>query len=86
MQIILPFQWDKKSVNISILEMPENPYIVPTITGAKTMTREEIILRIESAIYDKDWAAIELLLDDLQIEDNTGAGYTQYEDEDYPED
>ena len=33
------------------------------------LTREEIILRLEAAIYDKDWAAVELLLEDLQIED-----------------
>jgi hypothetical protein len=31
------------------------------------MTREEIIMRLEAAIYDKDWAAVELLLEDLQV-------------------
>ena len=39
------------------------------------MTHEEIITRLEVAIEDKDWPAVELLLDDLRSfvnEDNWG--------------
>ena len=47
------------------------------------MKREEIILRLEAAIYEKDWAAVELLLEDLQIDDeNLDQGYDQFVDSD----
>ena len=50
------------------------------------MTKEEIILRLESAIHNKDWADIELLLDDLQIEEvDTDQGYDQFVDDDWNE-
>ena len=48
------------------------------------MTKEEIILRLESAIDNKDWADIELLLDDLQIEEvDTEQGYDQFVDDEW---
>jgi hypothetical protein len=47
------------------------------------MTHEGIILRLESAIHDKDWAAVELLLEDLRIfADNDGWGTITWEEED----
>jgi hypothetical protein len=47
------------------------------------MKRHEIILRLEAALYDKDWAAVELLLDDLQMDnDNLDQGYDQFVDSD----
>ena len=50
------------------------------------LTREEIIMRLEAAIYDKDWAAVELLLEDLQIDEiDTTQGYDQFANEDFEE-
>jgi len=43
----------------------------------KVMTNEEIVMRLEAALYDKDWAAIELLLEDIQVD--------AYEIEDFDE-
>ena len=34
------------------------------------MKKEDIILRLESALENKDWADIELLLEDLQLDDD----------------
>ena len=48
------------------------------------LSTEEIIMRLEAAIYDKDWAAVELLLEDLQIEEvDSAQGYDQFVDEDF---
>ena len=85
MQLNLPYKFDNQSMNISSLELPDYPYIVST-SGAKIMTKEEIILRLESAIDNKDWADIELLLDDLQLEEvDTDQGYDQFVDDDWNE-
>ena len=61
---------------------------IKTLTLIKMDDRghEEIILRLESAIHNKDWADIELLLDDLQIEEvDTDQGYDQFVDDDWNE-
>jgi len=47
------------------------------------MKRQDIIIRLEAALYDKDWAAIELLLDDLEMDnENLDQGYDQFVDSD----
>ncbi len=85
MLLNLPYKFDEKTMNISTLELQQYPYIVTT-NGVKIMTKEEIILRLESAIHNKDWADIELLLDDLQIEEvDTDQGYDQFVDDDWNE-
>ena len=85
MQLNLPYKFDEKTMNISTLELQQYPYIVTT-NGVKIMTKEEIILRLESAIHNKDWADIELLLDDLQIEEvDTDQGYDQFVEDDWNE-
>ena len=57
MQLNLPYKFDNQSMNISALELPDYPYIVST-SGAKIMTKEEIILRLESAIDNKDTGSV----------------------------
>ena len=85
MQLNLPYKFDEQTMNISALELPDYPCIVST-SGAKIMTKEEIILRLESAIDNEDWADIELLLDDLQLEEvDTDQGYDQFVDDDWNE-
>ena len=70
MNIVLPWVHDDNCTTVTQINLSSYPYLLTTKKGVSRMlTREEIILRLEAAIYDKDWAAVELLLEDLQIED-----------------
>ena len=48
MQLNLPFKFNEETMNISSLQYETYPYIVST-SGAKTMSIEEIIMRLEAA-------------------------------------
>ncbi len=74
-----------ENTSVTELNLADYPYLVSTKQGAdKMLSIEEIIMRLEAAIYDKDWAAAELLLEDLQIEDESfDQGYDQFANEDY---
>ena len=61
------FRWIYFKKFFTELNLVDYPYLVSTKKEGYTMTREEIIMRLEAAIYDKDWAAVELLLEDLQV-------------------
>ncbi len=65
MQLNLPFKFNEETMNISSLQYETYPYIVST-SGAKTMSIEEIIMRLEVAYEEKDWDAVDLLLQDLR--------------------
>ena len=67
MGIVLPWNFLEENTSVTELNLPDYPYLVSTKKEGYTMTREEIIMRLEAAIYDKDWAAVELLLEDLQV-------------------
>ena len=67
MGIVLPWNFLVENTSVTELNLVDYPYLVSTKKEGYTMTREEIIMRLEAAIYDKDWAAVELLLDDLQV-------------------
>ena len=67
MGIVLPWNFLVENTSVTELNLVDYPYLVSTKKEGYTMTREEIIMRLESAIYDKDWAAVELLLEDLQV-------------------
>tara|TARA_R100000742_G_C4246276_1_gene65178 strand:+ start:385 stop:651 length:267 start_codon:yes stop_codon:yes gene_type:complete len=83
MRINLPYNVDKNSTTISNLNLPKYPYLVGNKQEIYIMKREDIIIRLEAALYDKDWAAIELLLDDLQMDnENLDQGYDQFVDSD----
>jgi len=83
MIVNLPYKVDENSTTISSLNLPEYPYLVGNKQESYIMKREDIIIRLEAALYDKDWAAIELLLDDLQMDDeNLDQGYDQFVDSD----
>ena len=70
MNVVLPWVHDDNCTTVTQINLSSYPYLLTTKKGVRRMlTREEIILRLEAAIYDKDWAAVELLLEDLQIED-----------------
>ena len=67
MGIVLQWNFLVENTSVTELNLVDYPYLVSTKMEGYTMTREEIIMRLESAIYDKDWAAVELLLEDLQV-------------------
>ena len=85
MGIVLPWNFLVENTSVTELNLAEYPYLVSTKQGAdKMLSTEEIIMRLEAAIYDKDWAAVELLLEDLQIEEvDSAQGYDQIVDEDF---
>ena len=79
MNILLPYGYDEKCTSVS----QPLPYLKATKAETYIMKKEDIILRLEAAIYEKDWAAVELLLEDLQIDDqNLDQGYDQFVDSD----
>tara|TARA_B100000927_G_C16456804_1_gene466166 strand:- start:1654 stop:1914 length:261 start_codon:yes stop_codon:yes gene_type:complete len=81
--INIQYNVDKDSTTISSLILPDYPYLVGNQQETYIMKREDIIIRLEAALYDKDWAAIELLLDDLQMDDeNLDQGYDQFVESD----
>tara|TARA_X000001036_G_scaffold371246_1_gene358181 strand:+ start:606 stop:848 length:243 start_codon:yes stop_codon:yes gene_type:complete len=67
MEVVLPYGYNKNNTSVTSIDFINYPYLVSTKKETYVMTREEIIMRLESAIYDKDWAAVELLLEDLQV-------------------
>ena len=83
MTINLPYNVDENSTTISSLNLVDYPYLVGNKQESQTMKRQDIIIRLEAALYDKDWAAIELLLDDLEMDnENLDQGYDQFVDSD----
>tara|TARA_R100000005_G_C4977541_1_gene188416 strand:+ start:264 stop:527 length:264 start_codon:yes stop_codon:yes gene_type:complete len=83
MIVNLPYNVDENSTTISSLNLVDYPYLVGNKQESQTMKRQDIIIRLEAALYDKDWAAIELLLDDLEMDDeNLDQGYDQFVDSD----
>jgi len=83
MIVNLPYNVDENSTTISSLNLVDYPYLVGNKQESQTMKRQDIIIRLEAALYDKDWAAIELLLDDLEMDnENLDQGYDQFVDSD----
>ena len=87
MNVTLPWVHDDNCTTVTQINLSSYPYLLTTKKGVSRMlTREEIIMRLEAAIYDKDWAAVELLLEDLQIDEiDTTQGYDQFANEDFEE-
>jgi hypothetical protein len=70
MKVILPWAADPKNTSATSLNLVDYPYLASTKRGVSHMLSvEEIIMRLEAAISDKDWAAVELLLEDLRVTD-----------------
>jgi len=66
MQVILPWVSDPNSTTLSHLDLVVYPYL-SSINKDKIMSIEEIIMRLEAAYEDKDWDAVDLLLQDLRV-------------------
>ena len=62
--------------------MSVTPYLEQT-KKETLMSKKDIILRLETALEDKDWDAIELLLEDIQYdeEEKLDQGYDQFVDD-----
>ena len=68
MKVKLPWVLDPDSTTVTSINFPPYPYLVTTKKGGLShmLSYEEIIMRLEAAIEDKDWAAVELLIEDLR--------------------
>lgn len=68
MQVTLPYNIPVKNISITNLpQFSDYPYVVQTIRS-KTMDLEDILLRLDIALGDKDWEAIRLLMEDIREE------------------
>jgi len=67
MNIILPWESSPNNTSVTDIVLGVYPYLVSTKKEAKVMSREEIIMRLEAAYEDKDWDAVDLLLQDLRV-------------------
>ena len=68
MKVNLPWALDPDSTTVTSINLVSYPYLVTTKKGGSNhmLSYEEIIMRLEAAIEDKDWEAVELLLEDLR--------------------
>jgi len=72
MKVTLPWAASPQNTNITSSNLIKDPYLVSTNKDTD-MTIEEIIMRLDAALEDKDWDAVELLLEDLRFsEDDWG--------------
>jgi|ETNmetMinimDraft_15_1059895.scaffolds.fasta_scaffold133759_1 hypothetical protein len=72
MKVTLPWSASSENTSITPTNSIKLPYLASTNKDTD-MTIEEIIMRLETAAEDKDWDAVELLLEDLRIsEDDWG--------------
>jgi len=67
MIVNLPWNVDENSTSLTSINLSHYPYLVSTKEEPYVMSREEIIMRLEAALYDKDWDAVELILEDLRV-------------------
>ncbi len=69
MKVNLPWTLDPDSTTVTNTNLAPYPYLVTTKKGGLShmLSYEEIIMRLEAAIEDKDWEAVNLLVEDLRI-------------------
>ena len=84
MQVTLPYNIPVKNISITNLpQFSDYPYVVQTIRS-KTMDLEDILLRLDIALGDKDWEAIRLLMEDIREElELDGPTTNEYGDDDW---
>ena len=66
MNVILPWNFLIENTSVTELNLAQYPYLVSTKKD-RAMSIEEIIMRLEAAYEDKDWDAVDLLLEDLRV-------------------
>ena len=84
MQVTLPYNISVKNINVTTLpQFSDYPYVVQT-ERSKTMDLDDILLRLDIALSDKDWEAIMLLIEDIREELELDSPITnEYGDDDW---
>jgi len=69
MNVILPWAVSPENTTVTSINLAPYPYLVSNIIGGVNhmLSLEEIIMRLEAAYEDKDWDAVDLLLQDLRV-------------------
>ena len=66
-EINLPWAFNSKNMSVTQINLAELPYLKSTIKEPK-MKKKDIIIRLEAAMEDKDWDAVQLLIEDLEYD------------------
>ena len=66
-EINLPWAFNSKNMSVTQINLAELPYLKSTIEEPK-MKKKDIIIRLEAAMEDKDWDAVQLLIEDLEYD------------------
>tara|TARA_B100000073_G_scaffold323254_1_gene305211 strand:- start:422 stop:682 length:261 start_codon:yes stop_codon:yes gene_type:complete len=84
MQVILPY----RAKNVTTTNIPiftETPYLNKSMEKDQMLNLNDILIRLQAALEDKDWDAIELLMEDVEIEvenESYNQGYDQFVNDD----
>ena len=84
MQVTLPYTIPIENITVTSLpQFSDYPYVVQ-IERSKTMELDDIVLRLDIALSDRDWEAIVLLMEDLREElELDGSTTNEYGDDDW---
>ena len=84
MQVTLPYNIPIENISTTNLpQFSDYPYVVQTIRS-KTMDLDDILLRLDIALADRDWEAIRLLMEDVREELELDSPNTnEYGDDDW---
>jgi hypothetical protein len=84
MQVTLPYTIPIENITVTSLpQFSDYPYVVQT-ERSKTMELDDIVLRLDIALSDRDWEAIVLLMEDLREElELDGSTTNEYGDDDW---
>jgi hypothetical protein len=84
MDIILPWHFEPESTSISSIQIPPSSYLVPHQKEETIMNLDDIMLRLDIALSDRDWEAIRLLMEDIREElDLDSSPINDYGDDDW---
>jgi hypothetical protein len=84
MDIILPWHFEPESTSISSIQIPTSSYLVPHQKEGTIMDLDDIMLRLDIALSDRDWEAIRLLMEDIREElELDGPNINDYGDDDW---
>ena len=68
MNVILPWVFDPTSTTATSINLVDYPYLVSHQKEGTIMDLNDILLRLEIALSDRDWEAIRLLMEDIHEE------------------
>ena len=84
MQVTLPYNIPIENITVTSLpQFSDYPYVVQT-ERSKTMDLDDILLRLDIALSDRDWEAVRLVMDDIREELELDSPTTnEYGDDDW---